>query len=282
MDGQSEIMDKEIMQVARAYKADGNKLLSKMLEIQLRLNLRYNTSTRNNPFVTLFGFDAKLGLDTFPYHINKYQPATERHNGTSQALTNAKANQAKRANLHCTTEPLHKIGDKVLLSTKDINIENILHKMQPLWIGPFTMLSANYNCNNYSLDLSSDPSLNLIYNTFHISKIKTCVNNNSTLFPQRQLEKPGPVSQDRYEVEKVIEYRKAPRTGVLQYKVRWLGYSLEDDLCINTTDISTGILQDFWTKGRLENTFKRHTTNNRRPVRYHTDVTRAMIQNERD
>ena len=70
--------------------------------------------------------------------------------------------------------------------------------MKPLTIGPFTILSANYDRNNYSLDLSSDPSLNLIYNTFHVSKIKAYVNNHCILFLQRQLGKPGPVSQDRY------------------------------------------------------------------------------------
>ena len=46
----------------------------------------------------MLGFDAKLGLHTFPYTINKYQPATERHEATSQALTYAKARQAKEAN----------------------------------------------------------------------------------------------------------------------------------------------------------------------------------------
>ena len=101
--------------------------------------------------------------------------------------------------------------------------------MKRIWMGPFTILLANYKRNNYSLDLSSDPSLNLIYHTFHVSKVKPYVNNNSILFPQRQLEKPGPVSEDRYEVEKVMEYHKAPRTGIPQYKVRWLRYLLQDD-----------------------------------------------------
>ena len=82
-DGQSEIVNKEIMQVARACKGEGNKWLSKILEIQLRLNSRYNASCRNNLFITVLGFDAKLGRDTFPYPINKYQTATERHNTTS-------------------------------------------------------------------------------------------------------------------------------------------------------------------------------------------------------
>ena len=92
--------------------------------------------------------------------------------------------------------------------------------MKPLWTGLFTILSANYYRNNYSLDLLSDPSLNLICNTFHVSKIKPYLNNNSIMFLQRQLEKPRSVSQDRHEVEKVIEYRKATRTGIPQYKVR--------------------------------------------------------------
>ena len=175
--------------------------------------MHYHTSRRNNRFVTVFAFYAKLGLDTFPYLINKYQPATQRHNATSQALSSAKASQAKQVNLYRATEPWHKVGNKVLFSTKNINVENVSHQMKHFWIGPFTILLANYKCNNNSLDLSSDLSLNLIYNTFHSSNLKSYVNNNPTLFPQRQLEKPGPVSQDRYKVEKVIEYCKAPRTG---------------------------------------------------------------------
>ena len=100
------------------------------------------------------------------------------------------------------------------------------------------------------------------------------------MFPQYQLEKPGPVLQDRYKVEKAIEYLKAPRTGVPQYKVRRLGYSLEDDLWIDTKDISTGILQDICTKGSLENTFQRRRTNNGQPGRHQRDETLDMIQNE--
>ena len=77
-----------------------------------------------------------------------------------------------------------------------------------------------------------------------------------------QLEQPGPVSQVRYEVEKVIEYRKAQQTSIPQYKVRCLGYLLEDDQWINAKDISAGILQYYWTKATSENTFKTHRTNN--------------------
>ena len=72
IDSQSEIINKEIIQVARACKAEGNEWLGKILEIQLRLNSCYNASHRNNHLVTVLGFDAKLGLDTFSHPINKY------------------------------------------------------------------------------------------------------------------------------------------------------------------------------------------------------------------
>ena len=164
-------MNKEIIQVTRSCKAEGNQCLSKIPEIQLGLNSHYNTSRRNNPLVKVLGFDTKQGLNTFPYLINKYQPATECHNVTSQALINAKTSQANQSNLHRTLEPQYKVEDKVLSSTRNINIKNVSPKMKPLWIGPFTILSASYKRNNYSLDLFPDPSLNLIYNTFHISHI---------------------------------------------------------------------------------------------------------------
>ena len=65
------------------------------MEIQPRLNLRYNTYRRNKPFVIVLAFDDKPGLDTFPDLMNNYQLATQCHNATSQAVTNAKASQAK-------------------------------------------------------------------------------------------------------------------------------------------------------------------------------------------
>ena len=111
-DGQSETVNNEIIQVARACEAEGKKWLSKIQEIQLSLNSRYNFSCRINAFVTVLGFDAKLALDIFCYHINNYQPATDRHNATSQRLTSANASQAKQANLHRTLEPQHKLEDK--------------------------------------------------------------------------------------------------------------------------------------------------------------------------
>jgi len=93
-----------------------------------------------------------------------------------------------------------------------------------------------------------DSRLSLIHNTFHISKIKPYIENNSTNFPGRHEEQPGEVREGRWEVERVLELRTAPRTGQSQYLVRWKGYGSDDDEWINFQDISLEIVQDFWSR----------------------------------
>ena len=216
-----------------------------MLKIQLRLKFHDSAYRRNNSIVAVLRYNTKLGLDTFLYSNNNNQPASEYHNFTSQALTNTKGSKAKQANLRRTSELLYNIGVRVLLSTNNINIKKVSLKMKPIWIGLLTITTANYINNHYSLNLSTDPSQNVICNGFHICIIKAYMNNNSTLFPQCELAKTGPVTQDRYEVQKVLEYRKTLRTSIPQYKIYWFGYALADEPWINAADICTIILQDF-------------------------------------
>ena len=82
-DSQLEIKNKEIIQVVRGCKAERNEWLSKILDFQLKLNSNSNVSRRNNPFVIVLDFHNRLGLLTFPYLINKYQPGLELCNSIS-------------------------------------------------------------------------------------------------------------------------------------------------------------------------------------------------------
>ena len=110
--------------------------------------------------------------------------------------------------------------------------------------------------NNYTLDLSTDRRLSRIHNTFHISKIKPYVEKDSTNFLGRHDEQPGEITEGRYEVERVLEFRTTPRAGKSQYLVHWKGYVRDDDEWINFEDIRLEIVQHFWTSGNYSNTFK--------------------------
>jgi len=177
-DGQSEIANKAILQAARACKVEGNEWLHKLSEIQLKLNSLDNTVRQHIPFFSLPGFEAKLGPSTFPYPINPYSHAGERHLDTCRNLYSSKVKQAKQANKKQSVPPLLSAGQKVLLSMENINLLNISRKLKPRWIGLFCILQVNRKRNNYTLDLSTDSRLSLIHNTFHISKIKPDVENN--------------------------------------------------------------------------------------------------------
>ena len=74
--------------------------------------------------------------------------------------------------------------------------------MKQRWLGPFPIAQVNYQCNNYILDVSSNPDLRQIYKTFHIRLLKPTPANNQHEFLQCDLSEPGPVKNDRHEVEK--------------------------------------------------------------------------------
>ena len=99
------MVNKEIIDIARASEEDKNKCWSKIPEMQRRWNLCFKASYCNTPFVTILGIDNKSALDIFPYAINKYQSATKCHNAYLQALTNAEASQTKQAKLYSILEP---------------------------------------------------------------------------------------------------------------------------------------------------------------------------------
>jgi len=196
-DGQSEIANKAILQAARACKVKGNEWLPKLLEIQLKLNSTDNTERQHSLFFSLPGFEAKLGPSSFPYPITPYTPAEERHLDTSRNLYSYKVKQGKQANKKQSVLPLLSAGQKVLLSTENINLLNTSRKLKPRWVKPFHIQHINRKQNNYTLDLLTDRHLSLTHNTFHISKIKVYVKNDLTNFPCRHMEQPGEVTEGK-------------------------------------------------------------------------------------
>jgi len=163
-----------------------------------------------------------------------------------------------------------------------INLLNTSRKVKPRWVGPFRIQHVNRKRNNYTLDLSTDSRLSLIHNTFHISKIKLYVENDSTNYPGCHQEQPGEVTEGRWEVERVLAFRTAPRTGKSQYLVRWKRRGSDDDKWINIEDISLEIVQHFWTSGNYSNTFKQLRSCKKHKKRHTRETLKSIVQSERD
>ena len=125
-------------------------------------------------------------------------------------------------------------------------------KTKPVWIGPFKIQKFNHWFNNYSLDFSEHPELQLLHNNFHISVLKPYHRNDPAKFSNRVAEKPPPVQDDRFLVEKVLEFRSRPGTGGREYKVRWTGYGPEYDEWVNVNDIDSDLLENYWMYGNQQ------------------------------
>jgi hypothetical protein len=148
-------------------------------------------------------------------------------------LLKAQAEQKKYADRHRRADTF-KIGDEVLLSTRDLQLvaapgQPRAAKLVARFVGPFRVVEV-VNDNAYKLDLP--PQLH-IYPVQNVSKLRRYVSS-----PERFAGRPEPAARpppeftdatggDVYEVERILAQRRGQRRRV-EYLVKWKGYPNED------------------------------------------------------
>ena len=151
-------------------------------------------------------------------------------NAARNNLIKSRLRQTKQTNKRRRPAPVYNIGDKVMLSTRNLPLLTSHAKTAPLWIGPLKVINRRLETDNYTLQLPSE--YKRIHPTFHVNLLKPYIKNNNAKFPSRRLMKPGPVphihNEERYEVEKILARRTTPRTGNIEYKVKWAGWGMND------------------------------------------------------
>lgn len=116
-----------------------------------------------------------------------------------------------------------KVGDKVMLASKNISIHQASRKLGPRQLGPYEVIERVGDL-DYRLKLP--PQLK-VHNVFHVDRLSPWKGNevNGQLPPP-----PPPIEVDgeeEYEVEEIIDSRIFRRQ--LQYLVRWKGYGPGDN-----------------------------------------------------
>ena len=113
------------------------------------------------------------------------------------------------------------VGQKVLLSTKNINLKHPgSNKLLPRWIGPFTILEQ-VGAISFKLDLPD--TLQRLHPVFHASLL-TKYNDKGGYRPL-----PPILLEDgslEYEVERILDSRviKRGKKSATEYYIKWLGY----------------------------------------------------------
>jgi hypothetical protein len=142
-----------------------------------------------------------------------------------------------------TLEVPFKVGDMVMLSTKNLKLKYGCNKLMPRFVGPFTVVKQSSPV-AFKLEL---PSTMRVYNVFHTSLLKPYKHRPGDPVPH-----PKPLlveDEEEYEVfkllnrrEKVVGSKKKKHAGkkekvVVQYLVRWEGYGAEHDQWIPEVEL---------------------------------------------
>lgn len=254
-DGQTERTNRIIHEMVRNYiNYQQNNWDEILVSCEIAYNNSIQASTGFTPYYLNYGhhpnFPLSLSLpasassSTSPLVPANDQPSTDTTydstNDTSTQLVQRMRDNIERAKLNLQEaqqtqaqyvnkrrrDVQYKVGDKVLLSTKDLKISGSdrAKKFLSNWIGPFDIV-AKINDNAYRVQL---PDTCKIHPTFHVSKLKLYIPNDGNKFPTRKQEdnRPSATLLDdgtpAWEVEAIIGKRK--RGSKIYYKIKWRGY----------------------------------------------------------
>jgi hypothetical protein len=139
-------------------------------------------------------------------------------------IIEARVRSTVQSNRHRSPEVPHDMGQKVYLSTKNLNLpKGRARKLAPKFIGPYIALSAQPDKLTYTLDLPEELQQRCIHPTFHASLLCPHEASDETIFPGREASRFydfGTPDDQEWHVEEIVTHRWiGPRT--LQYRVKW-------------------------------------------------------------
>ncbi len=238
-DGQTERVNRVVEDYIRHYVDSKQKNWKDLLPMaEFAFNNATHDSTGFSPFYLNYGFHPRVphifGASP-PMKSNRVPEVSRTIQEIESAISDAKKSLAKsqqrQKNYADTkrTEITFKVGDRVLLNTKNLKIaKDGTRKLLPRWIGPFE-INAQINAVAYKLDLPKGLRLHPV---FHASLLKLYKEGTSFKVPPLPLIIEGELE---YEVEAIIDHRfvnsRSGKTSkkTTEYRVRWKSYSAADD-----------------------------------------------------
>lgn len=248
-DGQSERANRTLEEVLRHFVSPRQDDWDDYLDLaEFAINDSVSPSTGYTPFYLAYGENVRSPIDL----ANVVVPAAQsRAQDLTDAIEHAKAKlreshdrQARAANKE-RQDVQFKVGDKVKLSTINLNLPSTMSKkLAARFLGPFKVERV-INPVAYKLKL---PTSLKIHPVFHISLLRPW--REDAEFPEHKGES-TPVrvyaDDDQWLVDRLLD-KKRERVGphwVVKYLVRWLNSGPEDDSWEPATNVEQSLIDEY-------------------------------------
>jgi len=231
IDRQTERINQELKQYLRMFIDHRQEQWPEWLgTAEFAYNNKVHSSTRTLPFKANYGQDPRMGFEG--RKKEKYMGAEkfvekmkEIQEEAKAALKKAQEDMRKYADKKRSDADEYKVGDLVMLSTKDLKYQMVgrrTEKLMERFVSPYRVKEI-ISSNAVKLEL---PSTVKIHPVVNVSRVQRYI---GQVEGQRK-EQPAPViieGEEEWEVEQILNKRKV--RGKDKYLVCWKGFMVESD-----------------------------------------------------
>jgi len=198
--------------------------------VEFAYNNKVHTATKTLPFKANYGQDPKIGfegrrkgkykaVEKFIERMRKIQEEAK------AALRKVQEEMKKFANKKRRKEEEYRVGDLVLLSTKDLKWQikgRRLKKLTKYFVGPYKV-KGTISSNTIELELPKSIKIHPAVNVSRVQLYKPQMEGQKKIPPKLVIIK----GEEKFEVEKILNKRMI--RGKEKFLVRWKGYTVEED-----------------------------------------------------
>ena len=238
-DGQTERINQELEQYLRVFIDHRQEQWPDWLGIaEFAYNNKIHTATKISPFKANYYQDPRMGFEgrrKGKYEVvGKFVKRMKKIQEEAKAVLGKVQEEMKKfANRRQKEKEEYRVGDLVLLSTKDLKWQMKGRKSEKLiehFVGPYKVKGI-ISSNTIELELPKSIRIYPVVNISRVQLYKPQVKGQKKTPPKPVIIK----GEEEFEVEKIINKRTV--RGKEKFLVRWKGYIVEEDTWKNKENL---------------------------------------------
>ena len=226
---------------------------------EFAFNNKVHAATKMLPFQVNYRREPKMGFDIRKKRKNKkaeefVREMKERHEEARGALVRSQEEMKRQVDRNRKEAEEYRVGDKVLISTKDFSAElmkRVMKKLTEKFIGPYVVKKIVLE-NAVELELPASLKVHLVVNVRRLVKYREQVEGQKKIPPP-----PVKVAGEKeYEVEEILDRQE--KRGKTKYLVKWKEYTAEGNTWEGLENLKNAMKKvEKFERGRLEEEIRR-------------------------